>query len=730
MELEHFSHEHPLILEEEHNNNGVEVSCYVCQQPISGPTYSCRQCQHFSLHKVCAELPTKMEHPMHPEHHLILLPDLPYSQSAYECSACQQPYESFTYSCFDCNFQLDILCALLVQKIEHICHKHPLTPLQRPTSLLCDACGTKHEGTFYQCTTCRFWVNQNCALLPSTIKYSEHDHLLFLIYSFPYEHFRFTSYCAICTEKVDRIYWAYYCAQCRYFAHINCLTSKIKLSRELEEESCKTKQIDQKTMFVLEKLEPNLIGLALVDDDDDDVDDNDGRVEKLEPDLKSLPLLDESINLITHFKKKINLEGKSNKPMKIDHVSHYHPLLFVDNHINDESCTASKLLVCAGCTQPITNPFYHCAECNFTMHECCVELPIELQHPIHPNHPLILNRWQSIYSDLPLCQGCKMSCNGVLFGCVACDFFLDMKCASLLGTILHDTHKHFLTLRETTGGLCFACHKIFYGVGLVCDICNFKLHTRCALLPRMVSHRFDKHPFSLLYFGDQDEYYCEICEGEVNPFCWFYHCDDCNRSLHKECIHPVSFLPQCFITHESHQHTLALKETCNVPCEACKHDCYGVGFGCDTCNFTLHTRCASLPQTVKHRYNEHPFILTYFGDQGENYCEICWGKINPKCWFYHCVDYNLFLHTLCIQIDEYRGELNIASHPHNLSCVHQPKDISACDRCGELVEFGSIECAPCNFKLHSDCARNEAMERILSLQLAGKLDPVDSGHTS
>ncbi|KAI8010009.1 hypothetical protein LOK49_LG06G02839 [Camellia lanceoleosa] len=43
MELEHISHEHPLILEEEHKGDGVEVSCYGCQQPISGPSYNCKQ---------------------------------------------------------------------------------------------------------------------------------------------------------------------------------------------------------------------------------------------------------------------------------------------------------------------------------------------------------------------------------------------------------------------------------------------------------------------------------------------------------------------------------------------------------------------------------------------------------------------------------------------------------------------------------------------------------------
>ncbi|THG23199.1 hypothetical protein TEA_004335 [Camellia sinensis var. sinensis] len=125
-----------------------------------------------------------MEHPMHPEHHLILLPDLPYSQSAYECSACQQPYESFTYSCFDCNFQLDILCALLVQKIEHICHKHPLTPLQRPTLgelniashphnltcvhqpkdiSTCDRYGELVQFRSIECTPCNFKLYSDCA---------------------------------------------------------------------------------------------------------------------------------------------------------------------------------------------------------------------------------------------------------------------------------------------------------------------------------------------------------------------------------------------------------------------------------------------------------------------------------------------------------------------------------------------------------------------------------------
>ncbi|CAL5337557.1 unnamed protein product [Camellia sinensis] len=718
MELEHLSHEHPLILEEEHKGDEVEVSCYGCRQPISGPSYNCKQCKHFSLHKVCAKLPKQIEHPMHPQHPLFLFPNPSHSQTACECSVCQRPCKGFTYICFPCKFEIDLLCALMMWKIEHECHKHALTPLQRPALFLCDACGTRHEGPSYQCTTCQFWVNQNCASLPSTINYSGHHHLLHLTYYLSYEHFRFTSYCKICIKFVDRAYWAYYCAECKYFAHVNCLTSKAKLSSESE-----IKLIDQERKT---------------------------RVEKVDPHLVSLPQPDESINLIERFMKKIGIHGDSKKEREIYHVSHHHPLLFVD--INNESCSKSKQLACDGCTQPILTPFYHCAECNFVLHECCAELSIEVQHPCHPNHPLILNRWHSIFSDhLPQCQGCKMSCNGILFGCVACDFFLDIRCASLLGNIMHESHQHFLTLKETDGVLCTACNKKFYGVGLVCDICNYKLDTRCALLSCTIRHRYDKHPFSLLYFGTEDEYYCEICEEEINPNCWFYHCGDCNQSLHTECISPVSSLQQQFITHEAHMHTLALKETSKVPCAACKYNCSGFGFVCDSCDFVIHSRCAFLPHTVKHRNDEIPFILsysregTYYSPRSPPCCAICGGALRSQmldCWFYSCGGKShKYAHTICIQIDEYPNikigdKLNVGSHPHLLTYVEDLKHISSCNRCGKLAGHywgiegrnKGFECETCNFWLHFDCARNVANQRILELQQMGKLkwlDPID-----
>ncbi|CAL5425138.1 unnamed protein product [Camellia sinensis] len=241
MELEHFSHDHPLILRTDYMEEGVKVHCYGCRQPISGLSYGCTKCEFF-LHKSCAELPREMTyHPAHPEHPLTLLSKPPYYCT---CDVCREHCDRFVYNCFRCKFDVDIRCASVVsniqQRIELKCHPHQLIPLEKSTTFFCDACGEEHGGTSYLCTTCGFWVSQKCAnSLPSTIKLGDHHHPhpLTLIYFIPYTHRH--DNCRICNKPLYRRNWLYYCSdsKCTYFVHVNCVASKMEHSKDCEVET-------------------------------------------------------------------------------------------------------------------------------------------------------------------------------------------------------------------------------------------------------------------------------------------------------------------------------------------------------------------------------------------------------------------------------------------------------------------------------------------------------------
>ncbi|CAL5393688.1 unnamed protein product [Camellia sinensis] len=91
-------------------------------------------------------------------------PPPPSYSSSYprnDCNACRRPCNGFTYNCSICDFNIDLMCALLVKNIELNFHEHPLIPIQRPALFLCNACRIKHEGSSYKCGTCKFWVHQN-----------------------------------------------------------------------------------------------------------------------------------------------------------------------------------------------------------------------------------------------------------------------------------------------------------------------------------------------------------------------------------------------------------------------------------------------------------------------------------------------------------------------------------------------------------------------------------------
>ncbi|KAI8015766.1 hypothetical protein LOK49_LG05G00360 [Camellia lanceoleosa] len=611
MELEHFSHDHPLILYTElmydgDDDDGVaKISCYACEQLIIScqSYYGCNRCWFF-LHKSCAELPKKITHPSHLEHPLALFSNPTYNSG---CDFCGESCNRFIYQCSPCKFDVHLKCASVAysiqKRIEHKSHtQHQLISLQKPAMFFCDACGTKHEGTSYLCTTCGFWVNQHCAdSLPSTIKLTNHPHPLTLIYSMPFEYDGPWANCAICGEQVYRRNWVYYCSdsECKYFVHVNCATSETERYIEYKSE---LNLVDSGITTSNTKLSRECKA--------------DTKGEIFDPNLINLPMPNEFDDLVTQFIKGIRLQGMYEGATKIQHGSHRHPLIFFDKQLDSESCsTGNKLPLlnevmkndkkCKGCARTISAPFFYCAKCNFFLHEWCAELPIELRHPCHPEHPLLLTKKFHLFG----CTCCGSDSISFIFRCTTCEYSIDCKCASLPRIIRHKAHKHTLALRQTWSARCSACNDVYHRCAFVCDPCNLNICVGCAVLPDTVSHRYDKHPFTLTYSPPlkdpnvDEEYYCEICEGEINPKLWFYHCQMTDQSLHTLCIRPIDWNPNVKRIEFHHHHPHHLLRRAQIPKEnsAIQSPCSQCGeyfrndshmyYECPRCSFFLY-RCS------------------------------------------------------------------------------------------------------------------------------------------
>ncbi|CAL5331254.1 unnamed protein product [Camellia sinensis] len=510
---QHFSSKHQLMILNEDEKNDVDerVSCDVCLQQITGPAaYKCTNCSvSIYLHKLCAEQPAEMEHPMHPEHPLALLQVV---ANKFRCDGCDICLKEFIYRCSICNFNLDICCALKAHKLKHESHKHPLSLMFSSASFECHACGTERKGMSYMCNTCSFWIHEDCASLTPTFKHHDHIHPLTLIYSIHEYHSNFSLYrCNICENSLARgRFWSYICIGCNFCIHVNCLTQ----TKE-RESAIKVENID----------EANLI---------------------------HLPMADDSIGAIDLFLKQISMEDNK-REAELNHFSHDHPLILFDAQGDNNLCYENELLIlnelnkdkiCNACVQKISAPFYSCGLCDFFLHRWCAKLPNKLEHPCHP-HPLILLKMPPEPRGLFFCKCCRYCCNGFAFGCIehGCmnRYYLDVKCAFLPKAIIHKVHEHPLFLKKDciTAG-CAACPRSCKMFSFGCDICNFNLHYTCAMLPDTIKHRYDEHhPFTLIYApikDGPDEYICEFCEEEIDPKWWFYHCIDCDQSACAECI--------------------------------------------------------------------------------------------------------------------------------------------------------------------------------------------------
>ncbi|CAK9161535.1 unnamed protein product [Ilex paraguariensis] len=327
---------------------------------------------------------------------------------------------------------------------------------------------------------------------------------------------------------------------------------------------------------------------------------NENEVDKsTDPNLLHLPVTDGSLELFRHFAKQINLED-IDREAELIHWSHEHPLILFDvqkdDDINDE------IMLCDGCVQPISFPFYFCAQCNYFLHFSCVNLPVELQHPIHHEHLMELRRGIKFYT-LFRCAACFIHQNGFFYGCEKCEFFLDVKCALLPSSIAHQAHKHPLVQMKGSKDLCSGSGFNFSTSGFKCDECKFKISHSSAQLPPTIKHGWDKHLLTLSYppFSDHpDEFHCEMCEDEINPHRWIYHCRDCDQSFHTKCIKDyysyVKYGGKLEVNCHPHPLTFVRMVRKRTSYYSCGHasDIYRPIFECGECNYTLCLKCITL----------------------------------------------------------------------------------------------------------------------------------------
>ncbi|KAJ0491750.1 putative chromatin regulator PHD family [Helianthus annuus] len=559
-------HEHPLTLvdlnpeypndnvyDDEYDlikNQAFNCSCGLCSREITffhRYYYKCDQCD-YSLHKLCKEqqFPTKLEHASH--------------------------------------------------EIFHPSHHHPLIPLFKEILAKCDACGEQQEGVFYHCSKCVCstcvspFIHNDCVFREKRLHIQQdahdrfsHAHPLILTYSFPKadQEAKFSPPCRMCDQSFSNYenLWVYKCEKCRYYVHLHCANLRLK---------------------------PSYSGtdITILSNNEDD------------SNVLHLPFTDQTYNMISDFLFKKTIA------MSLTHNSHKHPLIHVDTPTSSRITPLSfhdlmnkNEALCNGCLRPITDDmaFYKCTlndqVCNFVLHDWCTRLPAELNgYRGHPKHTLLLlPKARHNVLGAFVCNTCDGFCNGFVYACEECSYYVDVICALLPKKIIHKSHpNHPLSRVEKRLGKdrCRMCLRDFVHdkeVSLSCETCKFHLHPECAIsLPQAITHKYDKHPMTLTYSPAENyggDYFCEVCEEELNPNACFYHCDKCEQSMHSTCA-PLLPKSNTFI--------------------------YDYGLSVTSVSGLVNIKFGSIHETQDH---EHPLLLMQ-GTESDGDCTKCHDRLN------------------------------------------------------------------------------------------------------
>ncbi|KAK4797145.1 hypothetical protein SAY86_029471 [Trapa natans] len=169
------------------------------------------------------------------------------------------------------------------------------------------------------------------------------------------------------------------------------------------------------------------------------------------------------------------------------HLSHpYHPLV----EFGSPSDTVEFL--CDGCKMIGTGKRFRCIMCDFDLHEDCANCPKTLSSFLHKGHRLSLAIFQPAglsrrHSDRN-CDVCHGRVEGLFYrcDCESCEFDVHPLCTRLPQNVNHPIHPHHpLTLETLPSGSsdpCAVCHGPCWGWRYRCSLCPVNVHLHCMLV--------------------------------------------------------------------------------------------------------------------------------------------------------------------------------------------------------------------------------------------------------
>ncbi|KAL4308167.1 hypothetical protein GQ457_01G034420 [Hibiscus cannabinus] len=455
------------------------------------------------------------------------------------------------------------------------------------------------------------------------------------------------------------------------------------------------------------------------------------------------------ILLLFIFAPKIKLLLEEGEMEESKNDGHQHPLVL----LNQSGVSAE----CSRCGEKVSAPCFRCVEdCGFYLDKVCADAPLELNHPFHPHHPLLLlQNPPSSYSSC-VCDFCDKKCEKSIYHC-SCGLDFHIKCALFTFNIAENDLKELehvalqppLISNEIDGEdvedvkKCFGCREPLANYEYFSPDSGFNLHKKCAELPRKLNHMCHrKHPLSLQF--NSDRLSCKICQ-ETRRRGFVYGCSTCKFAIHIECVSPS---PPHIIEDKSHQHPFTLFWR-RVPftCDACGTEGNLVAYTCGTCSILVHKKCISLSRIIKSKWHDHRLYHTYFlheEDFRTSDCLICHEEVNAGHGSYSCSGCNVTFHVNCVtknkhsysivenedeeSLDEFvssitvlewseAGEATVIQHFKHIHHLMLSDKVSECenkycDGCVLPISASFYYCLQCDFFLHKACAELSRVKHV------------------